>query len=176
MKRGLAGVSLIATLSLCGCGGGSGSGASASPSGSPEPSATAAVVTSPTRTAASASARRIADRVKAAIPSATKVVTITEDNDPNNLIGRPNGYVSAAVIYDSTVKCDELGVDCGATVETWGSEADAKARSAYIQKLQKDSPILGSEYDTVNGVALLRVTGDIKPSLAAKYKAAFTEE
>jgi hypothetical protein len=39
-------------------------------------------------------------RLQAVVPSVRKVVTITEDNDPNCLIGRPNGYTDAAVIYD----------------------------------------------------------------------------
>ena len=46
---------------------------------------------------------------------------------------RPNGYVGAAVIYDSNASCDDLGVACGVTVEVWADEAAAQARSDYIQ-------------------------------------------
>ncbi len=100
----------------------------------------------------------------------TKVVTITEDNDPNNLIGRPNGYVSAAVLYDSNATCTELGVSCGATVEVWSDAAAAKARSEYIQAILKDAPVLGSELHTLNGAVLLRVDGkQLKPSQAKAY-------
>ena len=53
-------------------------------------------------------------------------MTITEDNDPNDLIGRPSGYTDAAVVYDSEAECTELGVDCGATIEIWPSEAFAR--------------------------------------------------
>jgi hypothetical protein len=100
-------------------------------------------------------------------------VTITEDNDPNDLIGRPTGYIDAAVLYDSNLTCDELGVGCGATLEIWPDAMAAQARSDYIQGILTESPVLGTEYNYLSGHALLRVTGDIKPSLAAEYEAAF---
>lgn len=107
----------------------------------------------------------------------TKVVEITEDNDPNTLIGRSNGYVSAAVLYDSRTACsDGLGADCGAMIEQWGSHADAVQRSDYIQKILKASPVLGSEYDTVQGPFLLRVAGDLKPSQATTYASLFQKQ
>ena len=107
-------------------------------------------------------------------PSTTKVVVITEDNDPNDLIGRPNGYTSAAIIYDSGAECVELGASCGGTVEVWGSAADAKARSEYIQGVLKDAPMFGTEYHTLNGDALLRIAGQVKPSVAEAYATAFS--
>jgi len=116
----------------------------------------------------------IANHLKAAVPSVGKVVTITEDNDPNDLIGRPSGYTDAAIIYDSAAECTEPGVDCGATIEIWPSEADATARKEYIQSNIKSIPMLNKEYDTVRGPALLRVTGQIKPSRAEVYATPFT--
>ncbi|WP_207021434.1 hypothetical protein [Phycicoccus sp. DTK01] len=108
-------------------------------------------------------------------PSTTKIVEVTEDNDPNDLIGRPNGYDSAAVIYDSNATCTDLGVECGATVEVWPDEAAAKSRSDYIQSILEASPVLGSEFHTLAGPVLLRVDGkQLKPSLAEKYAAALT--
>ena len=85
---------------------------------------------------AAAAARSLAK----SISRVEKVVKITEDNDPNNLIGRPNGYVSAAVLYDSRTKCSSgLGADCGATVEQWPSPADAKARDLHRRPTQEVS-------------------------------------
>ncbi|MFG1912582.1 hypothetical protein [Kribbella sp. NPDC048928] len=98
---------------------------------------------------------------------------ITEDNDPNKLVGRPNGYSDAAVLYDKGTDCTDLGVDCGATVEIWPTTEDAKRRAAYIQNLLKDAPALGTEYDYVNAGALLRVAGALKPSTAKAYAGAF---
>lgn len=122
----------------------------------------------------SANASSIARDLEASVGSVTKVIEVTEDNDPNDLIGRPNGYLSGAVIFDSGVDCGvDLGVDCGATIEVWPSADQAKSRSEYIQGLQRASPLLGSEYDYLDGAVLLRVTGDLKPTVAKKYEAAF---
>lgn len=115
----------------------------------------------------------MANSIKAKVSTITKVVTITEDNDPNSKIGRPNGYTDAAVIYDKSASCSSLGADCGATIEVWPTEAEAKARSEFIQKALKDAPALGTEYHTLSGTTLLRVTGKLKPSLAKEYAAAF---
>lgn len=124
-----------------------------------------------------ADADAAAKDIQSSAKHVTKIVKITEDNDPNKLIGRSNGYVSAAVIYDSRTSCsDGLGADCGAMVEQWGSHADAQQRSDYIQKILKASPVLGSEYDTVQGSFLLRVAGDLKPSQAKTYASLFEKQ
>jgi hypothetical protein len=111
----------------------------------------------------------IANHLQAAVPSVGKVVTITEDNDPNDLIGRPSGYTDTAVVYDSDAECTEPGVDCGATIEIWPSEGRRDCAKEYIQSNIKAIPMLDKEYDTVRGPALLRVTGQIKPSRAEAY-------
>lgn len=177
MSRIVVLVMLLSTCAVAGCGSGG------DDAGSTTTAAKASVTTerptptnAPTTTAAPPAQKdgtALAQGLQASIPSITKIVTLNEDNDPNNKIGRPNGYISGAVIYDAGVECTDLGVDCGATVEVWPSAADAKARSEYIQGLQKDAPMLGSEYNYFNGAALLRVSGDIKPSVAATYQAAF---
>jgi len=111
--------------------------------------------------------------LQAAVPEVTKVIKLTAANDPNDLLGRPNGYTAAWKLYDSRAKCDTpLDTTCGATVEVWPSEADAKRRSAYIQGILKNAPALGTEYDTVSGPVLLRVTGQLTPAQAAAYKQA----
>ena len=158
-------------LMTSGCGGSSGpsdqSAGVGSTTSSSSPASTPTPLDSQTPSAA-LDATATAKQVKQ--PTTTKVVTITEDNDPNNLIGRPNGYVSAAVIYDSNAACTEIGVSCGATVEVWPDEASAKARSDYIQAILKDAPMLGSEFHTLEGAVLLRVDGNqLKPSQAKAY-------
>ncbi len=127
-------------------------------------------------TAESADATEIAEELKGASRTATKVVTITEENDPNNLIGRPNGYDSAAIIYDSEVSCDSLGSECGLVVEVFSDENTAQARGEYIQGILKESPALGSEWDYVKGPVVLRVSGELKPSSNTTYADAFGGE
>jgi hypothetical protein len=100
---------------------------------------------------------------------------LTEDNDINQLTGRPNGYVAASALVDSRVECAtaEPGVDCGATVEQWPDEGAAHKRADYIQETLPSMPMLGNEWTTVNGNLLLRVTGKLKPSAAKAYEASF---
>lgn len=120
-----------------------------------------------------------AEAIKAAIPSITQLVELTEATDDNSLLGRPNGYTAAVVLIDPRSRglCDPArpGVDCGATVEQWPSQAAAQARADYIRNIRAASPILGSEWTTVSGDLLLRVTGELTPSTAKSYENAFTD-
>lgn len=119
----------------------------------------------------------VAKELKRSIKKVTEVREITEDNDVNDLIGRPNGYTSAAVLVDSRIElpCDkkEPSARCGAKVEVWKSAEDAERRSEYIQTVTKEAGMLGSEYNYLDGAVLLRVAGEIKPTAAKKYEAAF---
>jgi serine/threonine protein kinase, bacterial len=121
------------------------------------------------------SAQSAAESIRAAIPEVTETIALTADNDANNLIGRPNGYVAATVLVDSRARCpsDGPGVDCGATIEQWPSAEAAQRRAEYIQGIGHHLPMM-SEWTTVKGNLLLRVVGKLKPSAAETYKAAFT--
>ena len=51
--------------------------------------------------------------------------------------------------------------------------ADAHVRSDYIQEtLASLGPIAGTEYHYLTGPILVRVTGELPPSVAADYEAA----
>lgn len=156
-------VALLA-LALSGC------------SGAPAPTVTVTVTADPTPTAEPISVASVMDSLPAAISEISTVTRITEDNDPNDMIGRPNGYLDGAVFADSRLTCDELGASCGATLEDWGTEEAARERSVYIQGILKDSPMLGSEYNYIVGGLLLRVSGELTPTDAKAYEAAFTEQ
>lgn len=122
-----------------------------------------------------ATAQDVAEAISTTIPEITELIEITEDNDPNNLIGRPNGYVAATVLVDSRLPgCDGPGTNCGAMIEQWPDQAAAQKRSDYIQTLRESMPMLGQEWNTINGGLLLRVSGELKPSDAQAYEATFT--
>ena len=62
------------------------------------------------------------------------------------------------------------GVSQGGSVETFDSEADAKARAKNIQTLLKATQILGSEYNYVSpGGVLVRISGKLTPDEADAY-------
>ena len=161
-----------AVLALTGCGGSTTSASRPSTDTSTTIAATAASKTPLGGDAATASAKKIA----ALIPSVVKVVTITKNNDPNPIFGKPGSYVSAAVIYEKTSTCTTLVVACGAKVEVYKSAADAAARTKYLLGMKKTGAIVGGEYDYVRGVEVLRVFGGVTPALAEKYRAAFGGE
>lgn len=147
-------------------------------------SAAVASTATPSEAADLAGASGIAQAMQAKIPTITKTVNLTEDTDPNDLLGRPHGYTSATILFDETVlsaddtdACDttDPGVDCGATIEVFASAADAEQRAKYIDSVTSGLGGLFTEYDTVSGTALLRAAGAMKPSEAATYKKAFLE-
>jgi len=170
-------VAVVAVVLLAGCAsaGAPGEAEQASPppaSASPTPSPTEIEAEEPE---VALTATEVATQMQSQIPTVTQIVTIDETNDPNNLIGRPNGYVDGAGLYDNTVPaCPDLGVDCGATIEVWADADAAAARSAYIQEIQASSPMFGSEYHFIVENYLLRVSGDILPSVAPQWEVAFT--
>jgi hypothetical protein len=160
-------------LLLSACGGGQGA---SDTSAAQAPQTTAqAPASAPTRKAAPAlTASQLASALDAG-----KVRTWTAEDDPNKLLGRPGGYTSAATVVDKRVDCDdpkEPGASCGATVEVFASAAAAKARSDYIQAILSGGGAFGTEYHTLAGPALLRVTGELTPAQASKYAARFTAE
>ncbi|WP_329484167.1 hypothetical protein OG555_18615 [Kribbella sp. NBC_01484] len=173
----LAAIGAIALLTGCG-------GNESPAGGSPSNQATiAGVAPSSTKPSASASepktapdAATIAKALQAASVGHIKSLwTYTEDTDPNNLIGRPGGYTSATFAYDNRVPDCKAKPDsmCGAQVEQFANETDAKRRLDYIAGIYKAAPILGTEYLTVEGSTLLRVTGELKPSVNRAYVTAF---
>jgi hypothetical protein len=124
-----------------------------------------------------ATAGEYAHAIAKQVRSTKRVTVLTEKTDANNLLGRPNGYVSAAVITDAggDTSDSDPGVAYGATVEMFDSKPSAVRRSDYIQGILEDAPMLGTEYDYVRGKVLLRISGELPPSIAAEYKAAFTK-
>lgn len=165
------------SLALAGCGN-SDTGGTTKPA---EATKAAETTTAPSASAPAAEpapkdATAYAELLKAKVGTVTEIVTITEDNDPNDMLGRPNGYTSAAVIKDAAGECpaDGIGIDCGATIEYWPDEAAATQRGEYVITMQKAiGGLAGSEWDRVKGNALLRVSGKLKPSQAQPYLDAF---
>jgi len=139
---------------------------------------TAASAVTPTVAVHSDDPTEEARRLKTQIPQIIDVITMTEDNDENDLIGRPGQYDAASFMADKRLGCqatgdyDGLSIDCGAKIERWPSEADAKTRMKDIQDKLKAYG-LGAEWDYVRGRVLLRVAGELKPSEAAAYETAF---
>ncbi len=113
--------------------------------------------------------------MRTGVPEITDALIYDETTDPNDLLGRPNGYTAAASLTDSRASDPDGtgGIDRGAVLEVWPTPADAQARADYIAALQKGNTLLGSEYHHVRGNVLLRVSGQLPPNVDQVYAAAF---
>jgi hypothetical protein len=129
-------------------------------------------------TATPQTADQVVGTLTAKVPSAKLGEVYTADNDPNHLLGRPNGYISKATFTDSRVASSPLitpgSVDAGGSVEVFADADSAQRRQQYIQGLQKASPLLGTEYEYLSGATLVRVSGKLTPTQAAGYQAALS--
>lgn len=102
-------------------------------------------------------------------------ITYTAKNDPNHLLGRPGGYVSKTTLVDLRIPADDrtghdnLGsVGAGVSVEYYATVSGAVTRAKYVAGF--NGTILGSEYDYTDDGVVLRVSSDLTPSQATKYK------
>ena len=168
-------VAALLALGAAGCGG-------ASTAKTPEAAKATSPATTVPSTAASTTAATATPDAAAVVASiraagipVAGVFIVTEANDGNHLLGRPNGYSSKEVVTDSRVLAADRGeaggVDQGASVEVYPDAAGAKARAAYLASFGKTSTLLVNEYDYVRGGVLVRVTGKLTPTQAKSYKA-----
>ncbi|MFJ5833548.1 hypothetical protein [Streptomyces sp. NPDC093089] len=115
-------------------------------------------------------------QLSARVSTAKLSGVVTEDNDPNHLLGRPNQYTSKITFTDSRIKAGDVtgadlgSVERGGAIEVFATTADAQARADYIGKVTKGMPML-VEYDYVSGPVLIRVSHYLTPTQAADYKA-----
>ncbi|MEZ5097429.1 MAG: hypothetical protein R2731_15830 [Nocardioides sp.] len=119
----------------------------------------------------------MADALQGAIPALKVRIEMNEDNDANELFGRPGQYDQVTFLADSRLGCDaaddfnELDTVCGVKIERWPSEKAAKARAQDIQQKLRDYG-LGAEWDYLVGRLVVRASGDYKPSLAEEIQRA----
>lgn len=149
------------------------------------PAANAAAMSSPASasptTPTALDAAGVVTKLKAARLPVGAVTVYTAANDPNHLLGRPNGYTSKAAFIDTRVKPSDArdtsagSVDLGGSVEVFATGAEATAREQYIQGAEKSMPMLGTEYDYVSGDVLLRVSEVLTPDQAKAYQAALAD-
>jgi hypothetical protein len=167
-------------LLLAGCGS-SGHNAAAAATATGAAVAAPAATTSATASATTGSqpaADDVVAKFKAAKLPIGTTITYTAADDPNHLLGRPNGYLSKTSFTDTRINPDQAddssqgSVDLGGSVEVYPNAAGAEARMDYIQSELKANPMLGTEYDYVVGAALVRVSSVLTPSQAQAYQTA----
>lgn len=125
-----------------------------------------------TSTTPSADVQSLADDLRQQVPDIVDVLVYDETTDPNNLLGRPTGYLAAASLADRRASGAE-GIGRGAVLEVWPTARSAEMRADYIHALQEGNPALGAEYHHLRGEVLLRVSGELPPSADDEYAQAF---
>ncbi len=118
------------------------------------------------------SAKQVVFRLKAAGLPIGAFRVYNEKTDGNHLLGRPGQYTSKVNFRDKRVSpSGDFDVTGGGAVEVFASKADAKRRYEYVAAIAK-SPLF-SEYDYLEGKALLRLSHILTPTQAKKYEAIF---
>lgn len=102
-----------------------------------------------------------------------EVVTYTESTDPNNLLGRPGGYVSKS---NFELEGDEKisGEDPSNTLEVYPKEEEAISRKKYIEEIGKASPMF-LQYIYQSGKYVLRLEKKNTPTVAKEIENIFLE-
>lgn len=121
----------------------------------------------------------VIDKLKAGGVPIKKVVTYTEDSDPNKLLGRPAQYVGKANfrlrgIEGPNSSDSDIDTSEGGSVEVFASESEAVERLNYVEAIAKSGGLF-AEYDYREGQVLLRISKDVAPSKARRYGEALAD-
>lgn len=107
------------------------------------------------------------------VTTATLTLAYTAENDPNDLLGRPNGYTSKVAFTDSRIPAEDVefsdpdAIERGGSVEVFADQAGAQKRKQYIQTIAAELPF-ATEYDYVSGPILVRVSQELTPDQAGE--------
>tara|TARA_R110001592_G_scaffold165250_2_gene399494 strand:- start:152 stop:649 length:498 start_codon:yes stop_codon:yes gene_type:complete len=116
-------------------------------------------------------ATEIANALKSAGLPVSDIVTLTEDTDDNNMMGRPGMYVSKVYFVDERYRGKGMKPEEQNTIETFATEEDATKRKKYIEGVIEGMPMF-NQYIIQSGKSVLRLDRALKPSEAKTYEAA----
>ena len=142
-------------------------------------------------------AEEIVNRLKENGLDIGEIVTYTEETDINNLLGRPNQYITKSTFAINSIKqpekttAEELknngwseneiqeelilqNEPIGGTIETFNNKEDMEKRKNYIESISSSASIF-AQYIYSNDYALLRLESDLTPEQAKKYETTFNE-
>jgi hypothetical protein len=161
-------VAALAGLLVAGCG-----------DSEPERATTTTVTatTAPSTTVAALTARQFIERFKQAGLPVGKVTCFNEDTDPNDLLGRPGGYVEKCDWADK--REEQLAADdlIGGSIETYERPDGAAMRAQELQAFQ--GGILSTGYTFVvpdGGNRVLRIDKELTPTQARRYRQVMLEQ
>lgn len=109
------------------------------------------------------------------VSSVERVVRLTPENDPDQMLGEDPGYEAAAVIHDGSLRCRGADVDCGALVEVWPDEGGAQFRVEEQDAFVAVDVEMGMGIHRTAGRVVLFVSADLPKTTREAYFAAFDE-
>lgn len=102
-----------------------------------------------------------------------KIVVTTEENDVNNLMGRPNQYTSKINFSDKRIdQFDEENNPIGGTIEVFDNAKDAENRKEYVEKITTSVSVF-TQYIYLYKNVLFRLDHELTPTQAKVYEDAF---
>lgn len=97
----------------------------------------------------------------------TEIAAVSEDNDPNRLLGKQGGY-KAALVFGlkqtgisnlSSSELIEKGITAGGTIEIYSTESEARQRVDYLSAFDGSSLMKGTH--TVKGSLVIRLSKEL---------------
>jgi hypothetical protein len=163
IRKGL----LLVLLALASCSGQGGEEVGPAPEATQEAATTTAAVQA-------LPAKQLVAKLKQAGLPVGKVQCFTEDNDPNDLLGRPGGYTSKCDWADEREEQYNPEDTIGGSVEVFDTAEDAAARAEYLEAFA-GSGALSTGYTWVvpdSGLTVLRIDQELTPTQAKQYRSA----
>lgn len=98
-------------------------------------------------------------------------IVYDEDDDPNELLGRPGGYIGKVNFQDSRLepKSDNFDTGDGGSVEVFANEADLQKRISHLQSVWNSISLFRPDVLYSNGAVLLRVSSRLKTTESDEY-------
>lgn len=123
-------------------------------------------------------AREVVEHLEAEGLPIGEVKVYNARTDPNDLLGRPNGYAAKASWDNPEIKrrgdARGFNVETGGSVEVFDSDGGAADRAEYLETLAEGAPVF-SEYTFQDGPVVLRVSTRLTPDQADEYEEALGE-
>lgn len=118
-------------------------------------------------------AEEIVNQFKDAGYPISKIIVYTEENDVNELLGRPNQYISKINFADS--RKDQVDIEnnpVGGSIEVFNNNEDAEARKKHVEDIIKATGMF-NQYIYIENNVLLRIDGALTPEQAKEYEDGF---
>lgn len=116
------------------------------------------------------SAKEICDLYKGSGIPISKIIVYNEENDVNNLLGRPGSYTSKVNFADRRVGQSDIDENpVGGSFEIFDNEKDATKRHEYIESLES-GPFPPNQYLYQYINVLMRIDNALTPKQAKQYE------